>query len=707
MMDRDRLTVLIVEDQLINRQILCRILQDEYDVVEAENGEAAMETLRSGREISAILLDIVMPVMDGYAVLREIKDSPYASIPVIVMTGETDIAAEQKALDLGAWDFVPKPYQPSVLLLRLKNVIVRSQFYLISEMKYAYEHDTLTDLYNRNSFFSRTRKMLEDDPDERYALVRLDVNKFHVFNSYWGEEEGNRLLRYIADSIRTDAKELDRCTYARINADAFCMCEPYDESIINAQAEKFRQRLADYNKDYLIEPCVGVYIIDDPRQNIVTMLELATLAAKECKSRYMTYIQYYHPEMSDKVLQEQNIVNDMHAALEDEQFVVYLQPKYNLKTERPYGAEALIRWQHPEKGFLSPGLFIPVFERNGFIGKVDYYMWEHVCALLRKWLDEGLDPAPISVNMSRVNLYNPNLVELLTGLVKKYRLPARLLNLELTESAYMENPEVMEKMIRRLQAAGFTIFMDDFGSGYSSLNTLKNIPVDVLKIDMAFLAGNTAMGRNECILAAVIRMAGWLEIPVVMEGVETQRQVEFLKSVGCGYVQGYYYAKPMPVADYEALVRGVKQTPAETMSENHEVMARTIWSSGEQINLLFNSIKIPAAIFEVGDDGFNALRVNESYNRLFGYGDTAGDNLDKAYGRHMPPESAALAEEAFRRAAENRGEAECEYDIVMGDGSVKRAHMDIQYWGANGNMKIVFVMLLGMDDGAPETCRAD
>ena len=176
-MDRDRLTVLIVEDQLINRQILCRILQDEYDVVEAENGEAAMETLRSGREISAILLDIVMPVMDGYAVLREIKDSPYASIPVIVMTGETDIAAEQKALDLGAWDFVPKPYQPSVLLLRLKNVIVRSQFYLISEMKYAYEHDTLTDLYNRNSFFSRTRKMLEDDPDERYALVRLDVNK--------------------------------------------------------------------------------------------------------------------------------------------------------------------------------------------------------------------------------------------------------------------------------------------------------------------------------------------------------------------------------------------------------------------------------------------------------------------------------------------------------------------------------------------------
>jgi PleD family two-component response regulator len=284
MMDRDRLTVLIVEDQLINRQILCRILQDEYDVVEAENGEAAMETLRSGREISAILLDIIMPVMDGYAVLREMKDSPYASIPVIVMTGETDAAAEQKALDLGAWDFVSKPYQPSVLLLRLKNVIVRSQFYLISEMKYAYEHDTLTDLYNRNSFFSRTRNMLDENPRQSALLLcGFDINKFHVFNSYWGEEEGNRLLRFGADFMRRDAKKLEPCTYARINADAFCMCEPYDErsSII-----RWRRSAAACGIQQGLSYRALLRRLRHRRsgQNIVTMLELATLAPRNARA---------------------------------------------------------------------------------------------------------------------------------------------------------------------------------------------------------------------------------------------------------------------------------------------------------------------------------------------------------------------------------------------------------------------------------------
>ncbi len=690
-MDRERLTVLIVEDQMVNRVILKGILQKEYDIVEAENGAEALTVLSTDKNISAILLDIVMPVMDGYAVLRELKDSQFASLPVIVMTGESDSAAEQKALDLGAWDFVSKPYQPSVLLLRLKNVIVRSQFYLISEMKHAYEHDTLTDLYNRNSFFDMTRKLLDEYPDRRFALVRFDINKFHVFNSYWGEEEGNRLLRFVADYMRLGSKNVEPCTYARINADAFCICEPYDEQEISAQVDSIRKALQEYNRDYLIEPCFGVYVIEDPAMNIVAMLELATLASKECKSKYMTYIEYYKPDMSDKVLQEQGIVNDMQQALDEGQFVVYLQPKYNLTTEKPYGAEALIRWKHPEKGFLSPGLFIPVFERNGFIGKVDFYMWESVCQLLRKWLDQGLDPAPVSVSMSRVNLYNPNLVELLTGLVKKYDIPISLLNLELTESAYMENPGVMENMIHRLQDAGFTIFMDDFGSGYSSLNTLKNIPVDVLKIDMAFLVGNTSLGRNECILASVIRMAGWLEIPVVMEGVETAEQVDFLKSVGCGYVQGYYFARPMPVEDYEKLVYGVRQEPVKLLSENHEIMSRTIWSSSPQLNLLFNSIKMPAAIYEVGDNEFSALRVNKSYNELFSGGQQ--DNLDAACEKHLPPQSRQELLRTFLRAAETKREASCSCAFILDGDDSRMMHMEVQYWGTNGNMRIVFATM--------------
>lgn len=422
-MVRERLTVLIVEDQRLNRQILRGILEEEYEVLEAENGAEAFAALAQNGGISAVLLDIFMPVMDGYAFLEQLQSSPYNSVPVIAVTGETDEGTEKKALRLGAWDFVSKPYRPDVLLLRLKNVIMRSQFYLLSEMQHAYEHDPLTDMFNRTKFFAATAKLLEHNPQEKFALVRFDIDHFHVLNSFWGEEEGNRFLRYIADAIRRMARDVQPCTYARINADTFCVCEPYREEIIRHQVEVSCKGLAAYNQNFLIEPSFGVYVIEDRAEKIQTMLEHATLAAKECKGKYMTFLCYYRPEMSKKAAQEQEIVSEMQHALDNGEFKVYLQPKYNLKNETPYGAEALIRWQHPQRGLLSPGVFIPVFERNGFIGKIDHYMWEQVCRLQRRWLDEGRSPTPISVNVSRVNMYNPNLVAQLTALVQKYEIP--------------------------------------------------------------------------------------------------------------------------------------------------------------------------------------------------------------------------------------------------------------------------------------------
>jgi len=436
----DKPKILVVEDQAINRQILRQILGTEYEVVEAENGAAAFEVLARSSDVSAVLLDLVMPVMDGYTFLEKRKTSPYASLPVIAVTGEKDDDTEQKVLQLGAWDFASKPYRTDVLLLRLKNAIIRSQFYLLSEMRYAYEYDALTGLYNRAKFFMETQALLEKHGQRRFALVRFDIDHFHLLNSFWGEEEGDRFLCFLAAQLRDTAAGLSPCTYARISADTFCLCEPFDESLIAGQVDRLCARIADYNRNYLIEPSFGIYVIDDPTEKIQTMYELATLAAKECKGRYMSYLCYYKPEMSKKIAQEQQIINEMQQALDTEQFQVYLQPKYNLRTEQPYGAEALIRWLHPERGLLSPGLFIPIFERNGFIGKVDYYMWEKVCQILRRWIDAGMDPAPISVNVSRVNMYNPHLVSQICGLTDKYGIPPRLLNLELTESATWTTP---------------------------------------------------------------------------------------------------------------------------------------------------------------------------------------------------------------------------------------------------------------------------
>ncbi|MEA4965365.1 MAG: EAL domain-containing protein [Oscillospiraceae bacterium] len=693
-MENEKLTVLVVEDLEIDRMILRQILGGEYKVIEAANGQDAFELLAQKQSVAAILLDIITPVMDGYTFLKRMQESHYAALPVIAMTDEK--SAEQKALSLGAWDFIPKPYQASALLLCLKNVIIRSQYYLLSQMQHTFEYDSLTGLYNRTKFFSETKHLLGSYPQQEFALVRFDIDHFHLLNSFWGEEEGDRFLRFVADTLRRILTEAAPCTYARINADTFCICEPYAKDVIQRQVEVLSTEFAAYNRNYLIEPSFGVYVIEEPGKRIQAMLELATLAAKDCKGKYMTFLRYYRPEMSRKVEQEQQIVNEMQYALDTEQFQVYLQPRYDLRTEQPYGAEALIRWLHPERGLLSPGLFIPVFERNGFIGKVDYYMWERVCRLLRKWMDEGSTPAPISVNVSRVNMYNPNLVALLTGLVQKYSVPPQLLNLELTESAYMDNPEAMSKTVAALQDTGFLVMIDDFGSGYSSLNTLKDIPFNILKIDMEFLSGNADAGRKECIMTSVVHMAGWLNVPVVMEGVETLQQVNFLKSIGCDYVQGYYFAKPMPVPDYEALLRGAQPNRFESRSVNHDRLVETIWTFDSRIDLLFNSIKRPAAIYEFDNESFSTIRVNTDFNRFFGYGERHGDrNAAQALG--LPNTALQTILAAFRRTADTRQETVCEYTRPWYNGATRTLRLDLQYWGANENTAVMFALFSELD----------
>ena len=252
---------------------------------------------------------------------------------------------------------------------------------------------------------------------------------------------------------------------------------------------------------------------------------------------------------------EQQIINEMDTALEEKQFVVYFQPKYELDGYTPRGAEALVRWKKTDGTMVSPGEFIPVFEKNGFIIKLDYYVWDQVCQLIATALRAGRKPDPISVNVSRVNLYNPNFLESLVNLVEKYRIPPEYLHLELTESVFSDTENVILNAVNYLHKAGFTILMDDFGSGYSSLNVLKDIDLDVLKIDMKFLSKGKDDGRGEKILAAVIQMAKALDMPVIAEGVEEKKQVQMLKRLGCNYIQGYYFAKPMPQEDYERLAR--------------------------------------------------------------------------------------------------------------------------------------------------------
>lgn len=541
--------ILVIDDSKFHRSALDDMLSDEYDILEAENGKEGLELLKKNYElVVAIILDIIMPVMDGYAFLEEYKkDERFHNIPVIVATTENNIETEIQCLHYGVWDFVPKPFCAEILKFRIMNTIKRSK-------SNSMEHDELSGLYNQQKFFQCVRDLLKHKPNRQYAFIRIDIDRFKVINSFYGSKEGDQLIAFLGKVIRELLLEKENCYYGRINADVFAVCMEYNKEDIGKILKEIRASIENYNERYYLQTAAGIYIISDNKMDVSTIYDKATIAANQCKNNYMIHEMIYTKEMDDKVMREQRVINEMELALDNEEFTVYFQPKYDLSKMQPSGAEALVRWKKPDGSMISPADFIPIFESNGFIIKLDYYVWERVCQFIKKSMDAGKDIKPISVNVSRVNLYNPKFLGTIIELVKKYDIPPKYLNLELTESVFSDNAEMMLEAVDFLHDAGFTIFMDDFGSGYSSLNILKDINLDVLKIDMKFLAKGPSNDKCEKIIAAVIKMAESLNLPVIAEGVEEQQEVEMLKRLGCDYIQGYYFAKPMPLEEYEKLI---------------------------------------------------------------------------------------------------------------------------------------------------------
>lgn len=618
--------LLIVDDDKINRVILQKNLADTYIVLEAENGQEALEILnRENGLVSAVIVDLTMPGMDGYELLEAMRSTPKLSdIPVIVTTAKTDSQSELKAFKLGAWDYVVKPYVPEIINIRLKNAIDRSQLNRYKIAGRLAGFDALTGIYNKGKMLEQTRRLLQENQGEKFVFVRMDIDRFQLINNFFGEKEGDRLLKYIGSELGNLAKEQSMAVYGRIEADIFCMCIPYESAAVEVLMEKIQIMLREYNVSYDLVPSIGLYIIEDTGISINNILDCATLAAKKCKGNYVRFYAYYDSSMSEALVHEQQMVNDMSAALAEEQFEVYLQPKYNCQTNVLNGAEALVRWFHPDKGMISPEEFVPVFEKNGMISKLDYYVWEKVCVLLRRWMDEGRDLIPVSVNVSRVNVYNSNITDDIIQLVSKYKIPKELFQLELTESAYTDNPEIIREIMNKLQEQGFCILMDDFGSGYSSLNVLKDINIDILKIDLQFLVKSEVQGRAERILASVVQMAKWLKIPVIAEGVETQEQALLLRSIGCESVQGYYFARPMPITEFEKLLESRKPALGENIDELKEILdIDSLWTDSTPNNVVSTLMCEAAGLYGLENERLSILRVNDGYFRLMGQEDRA------------------------------------------------------------------------------------
>ncbi len=438
-----------------------------------------------------------------------------------------------------------------VLYVSIQNCTKEMQE-LLDKAVYDAEHDALTGIYNRHKAFAESEKMMQENPDKQFAIVHFDIQRFRRYNSFFGEAEGDRLLIYIADMLRELRCRHDCGVYGRIESDVFFMCFPMRDGIVEWSKDYIHKKLVAYRQDFQVAGASGIYLCKAGTElSVESMFNRAMEAGKTMLNKQLNRVSYYTEDMESRMQWELRIAADMTQALEEKQFVLYLQPKFNTITGKPDGAEALVRWKHPQLGLIMPGQFIPLFEKNGLITALDQYVWETACAQIHTWLQQGKQVQPVSVNMSRVSMYNPETIPYLEELIRKYQIPIELLNLELTESAYMEDPEEMQKSLKQLQKIGFKIMMDDFGSGYSSLNALVEINFNYLKLDRKFLESIESDKRSQMVLKYAVEMAKEIQIPVIMEGVETQWQSEFIKSIGCDYIQGFLYAKPMPVEDYE------------------------------------------------------------------------------------------------------------------------------------------------------------
>lgn len=563
-----RKKILVVEDNALNRSLLCQILSADYDVEEAENGQEALGVLRQfGEGISLILLDIIMPVMDGYTFLSIMKADPsYSSIPVIVTTQNDAESDEVAALSHGATDFVAKPYKPQIILHRVAGIIrLRETAAMINMIQY----DRLTGLYSKQYFYQQAGEVLLRNPDQQYDIICSDIENFKLINDVFGVKAGDRLLRGIGNAYAERLKGIGIC--GRLNSDQFvCLLKHRDDYTDDMfiEASGLMNGLLDIHN---IVMKWGIYNVEDRSVPIEQICDRALLAARSIKGQYGKYFAIYDDTLRNQLLREQAITDSMESALSQNQFLVYLQPKYRIKDEALVGAEALVRWNHPFWGFLSPAEFIPLFEKNGFITRLDRFVWEKACAVLHDWDERGYYPMSVSVNVSRADIYNEDLADTLVTIIKKYDLDPSRLHLEITESAYTENPKQIIDTVTTLRELGFVIEMDDFGSGYSSLNMLNDMPIDILKLDMKFIRSEMAKPKSQGILQFIINLARWMNLSVVAEGVETKAQLLRLTEIGCDYVQGYYFAKPMPCQEFEGLLDEYKGAGIEEPSTDTEI----------------------------------------------------------------------------------------------------------------------------------------
>lgn len=415
------------------------------------------------------------------------------------------------------------------------------------------ETDPLTGLFNSSGFHKHVREWIKKHPDKKYRIQRYDIDRFKDINGVYGYSVGNELLKMMGYHMKKyDSSE---SFSAHLNADHFVRFCSEDALSVDEYFEAFNECFKEYDLKIPITMHIGVYDLCETDCDSFTMSYKALLALQSIKGNFTKKIAYYEKGMMQSEYEQQELLKDIEHALANDEFEAWFQPQVDYAKRELIGAEALVRWRHPTKGLLQPGMFIPLLERSDYISAVDEYIINKTCKYVRGWMDEMPGKMIIAaVNLSRNDILKSGICDKMKNIVKSNGLPPQCIRFEVTESSYMENSEMMISTVKEFNNAGFVIEMDDFGSGYSSLNTLKDIDIDVLKLDMRFLSGNDNSEKSKIIISAIINMSSALGLPVIAEGVETKEQADMLLGFGCKYMQGYYFSRPVPADEYEKML---------------------------------------------------------------------------------------------------------------------------------------------------------
>ena len=552
---RDVERILIADDDRSMRVALQNVLvADGYEIEAVSDGVDAVSRCEKSMP-DLILLDALMPNLNGFEACKKIRMLRGSShVPILIVTALDDEKSIEQAFNSGATDYIPKPIHFAVMRQRISRLLKASRAEVhVRELAY---NDSLTGLPNRTMFIDQMQKSLKKvrRSSEMLAVMFLDLDRFKYVNDTLGHNVGDMLLKSVAERILSCVRGAD--TVARLGGDEFTLVLDgiEDRNVVSNIADKICQKLGEpysfAGRDIYVTASIGISMHPQDGNDIGVLMKRADTAMFRAKERGGSY-QFYEKEMEVVVTNKVEIEQDLRHSLEREELDVYYQPKYDLQTSKINGMEALVRWNHPEKGIVSPADFIPLAEETGLISEVGLWVLISACVQVQTWIEKGYTPLPVSVNLSGRQLENSDIASQVAHVLAHSGLNPEYLELEITESTIMKRPEEVISILHQLKAMGVKLSIDDFGTGYSSLNYLRKFPIDLLKIDAAFVRDITENKEDRLIVKGIIALAKSLNLKVIAEGVETRRQQELLLEEGCDYVQGFYIGRPVKSIDFE------------------------------------------------------------------------------------------------------------------------------------------------------------